>query len=264
MLKNSAILWIIAIIFTLSFVIYQKKTGPTYPVKGTKTINGYECTFKLIRSEDVGVDVPVVVSVQDSSITGYFRHKRFRSHDNWSSIPMVWENGSLVGKLPALSELAGKRIYEVYINNTSLTEVPVIIRFKGHVPRTILYPHILFMVIAMLLSTRTGLEALFRNISTYKMAYVTTVSLFVGGIILGPIVQKFAFDAYWTGWPWGHDLTDNKTIVAMILWFIAFFRLRSRPSSRWVVLTATLVLIAVYLVPHSALGSEFDYTAVSQ
>ncbi|MBC8213824.1 MAG: hypothetical protein ISR90_02850 [Candidatus Marinimicrobia bacterium] len=264
MLKNSAILWILAIIFTLSFVVYQKKTGPTYPVSGTKKISGHSISYKLLRSEDVNKDVGVEVSIADSSFAGFIRHKRFRSHDNWEDIPMVWANGKLAGTLPALSELAGKRIYEVFINNQSLTEEPVIIRFKGHVPLYILIPHILFMFTAMLLSTRTGFEALFRNISTYKMAYITTVSLFIGGIVLGPIVQKFAFDAFWTGWPWGHDLTDNKTIVAMIMWVIAFVRLRKNPQSRWVVLTATIVLIAIYLIPHSALGSEFDYTANGQ
>ena len=38
-------------------------------------------------------------------------------------------------------------------------------------------------------------------------------TLGLGGMILGPIVQKYAFGAYWTGIPFGHDLTDAKNLV---------------------------------------------------
>jgi hypothetical protein len=40
-------------------------------------------------------------------------------------------------------------------------------------------------------------------------------------MILGPVVQKFAFGEYWTGFPFGTDLTDNKTLIAFIGWIIA-------------------------------------------
>ncbi len=42
--------------------------------------------------------------------------------------------------------------------------------------------------------------------------------LVLGGFLLGPIVQKYAFGAFWTGWPFGEDLTDNKTAVAVLAW----------------------------------------------
>ncbi|MCK4406396.1 MAG: hypothetical protein KAV44_01845, partial [Bacteroidales bacterium] len=91
---------------------------------------------------------------------------------------------------------------------------------------------------------------------------ITTICLFIGGLILGPIVQKFAFDAFWTGWPWGHDLTDNKTIVAFIFWLIALIRLiKNKEKSGWA-LVASIVLLVIYLIPHSVLGSEIDYTQV--
>jgi hypothetical protein len=41
---------------------------------------------------------------------------------------------------------------------------------------------------------------------------------FVGGLILGPPVQLEAFGALWTGWPFGADLTDNKTLIAVLAW----------------------------------------------
>jgi uncharacterized membrane protein len=73
-------------------------------------------------------------------------------------------------------------------------------------------------------------------------------------------VQKYAFGAYWTGWPFGHDLTDNKTALAFIAWLIAVIKLRKNREARGWAIAAALVLLLVYLVPHSVLGSEIDHT----
>jgi hypothetical protein len=40
-------------------------------------------------------------------------------------------------------------------------------------------------------------------------------------MILGPVVQYYAFGEFWTGVPFGWDLTDNKTLVAVIFWALA-------------------------------------------
>lgn len=261
MLKKSSILWTIAIILTLVFIIYQRKTGPTYPVKGEKQINGSVVSYKFLRSYTVGKDVPVKISSTVQNLDIYFVHKRLMSDDDWSAkIPMKYNDGVYTGMLPALDEMAGKRVYKVYVNGEMITDDPIVIRFKGDVPAYVLIPHILLMFIAMLYSTRAGFEALFRNQNTYRYTLITTFSLLVGGIILGPIVQKFAFDAYWTGWPFGHDLTDNKTLAAMICWAIAWWKVRRNPTHKTWVIIAFAVLTIVYLIPHSMLGSEFDYS----
>ena len=263
MLKKSSVLWILSVILTLIFVIYQRKTGPTYPVKGEMQIAGSFIKYRFIRSQNIGIDVPIIIQASDPKTSGFFIHKRFKSNDNWSEkIPLIREGENIKGMMPALNELAGKREYLVYINDQPITETPIIIRFKGNVPAYILIPHILFMFAAMLVSTRTGFEALFRNISTYKLTLFTTICLFLGGMILGPIVQKFAFDAYWTGWPWGFDLTDNKTLIAMIMWTIALWKVRKNPENKGWVIAAFLILTIVYLVPHSVLGSEFNYSGL--
>ena len=87
----------------------------------------------------------------------------------------------------------------------------------------------------------------------------TFISLFLGGIVLGPIVQKYAFGAYWTGWPFGHDLTDNKTLVAFIFWAIAVFRMYKDRSKTGMAIAAMVILLMVYLIPHSMFGSELNY-----
>ena len=119
---------------------------------------------------------------------------------------------------------AGKVQYQVFINDTirnlkqAITPEPILIRYKGVVPDFVLIIHVIFMFGAMLLAARTAFSAFAKADDTYKLTLWTVAFLFIGGLILGPIVQKYAFDAYWTGWPFGTDLTDNKTIVALLVW----------------------------------------------
>lgn len=92
-----------------------------------------------------------------------------------------------------------------------------------------------------------------------KLTFWTLGLLVAGGAVFGPIVQWYAFDALWTGWPFGHDLTDNKIAVALAAWITAAIALyRSKNPKRWV-LGAAIVMFVTYLIPHSLLGSELDY-----
>ena len=176
---------------------------------------------------------------------------------------MVREGNVLTTKIP-FQPPAGKVEYKVSLykdgKQYQLTEEPIVIRFKGAVPIGVLTPHIFFMFISLLFGLRSGLEVLFRRKDTLFYVGVALFTVTIGGLILGPIVQKYAFDAYWTGWPFGHDLTDNKTLVIFIFWLIAWLRLRKKPTDIVWTIVAVLVMIVVYVIPHSVLGSEIDYT----
>ena len=94
----------------------------------------------------------------------------------------------------------------------------------------------------------------------FKLAFWTTGLLFLGGMILGPIVQKYAFGEFWTGVPFGFDLTDNKTLVTMVTWIVAaWLSIKKKHSARIWIIIAAIVLLLVYSIPHSMMGSELDY-----
>ena len=78
---------------------------------------------------------------------------------------------------------------------------PIVARFKGEVPAWLLILHIVFMFAAMLLAFRAGLEALRPGGSWQRFIPWTLAVTALGGLILGPLVQKYAFGAYWTGFP---------------------------------------------------------------
>jgi len=143
-------------------------------------------------------------------------------------------------------------------------EETLLIRFKDPVPLYFLVPHIICMFLALLVGVRTALGAIFHTESVKRLTWTTLTLMSVGGMILGPIVQKFAFGALWTGWPFGYDLTDNKTLIMWIVWVVAAVVLWKRPNPKdWAVrgaiFVAAVVMFAVYIIPHSLRGSELNY-----
>ena len=255
-------LWIIAIILTLASAYYQRITGPSYPLKGKFNINGRELVYNLERSHSSSEDFKLRIEITDPTVTGSVKWKRYKSFDEWRSISMINKDGSLEALIPK-QPAAGKIMYNVELTSGNrvieLTNVPVVMRFRGDVPAGVLIPHILCMFIMMLLSTRTGLEY-FSQAPRYKIyTFLTLVFVIAGGMILGPVTQKFAFGEFWTGVPFGFDLTDNKTLIALIAWIAGLWGVyKSKHPGRWILAAAVITLI-VFLIPHSVLGSEIDY-----
>lgn len=252
-----------AFVITVGSAYYQRTTGPTYELRGRVTIDETVYQYKLIRTYDGNDQAPVEIAVADPDVSGELKLRRYKSHDEWSTTTMVRQGDKLTGYIPH-QPMAGKVMYHVTLkkggNTFLLNEEPAIIRFKGFVPRGILIAHIIIIFLAMLFSTRTAFEVLFKLKYTYLYTWITLICLTIGGMILGPVVQKYAFDAYWTGWPFGHDLTDNKSLLAFIFWIVALaYQIWRREKKNWAVVAA-VVLFLVYIIPHSILGSEIDYT----
>ncbi len=244
--------------------IWQRSSGPTYPVAGSVKVGNNEIRYKMPRSHSGDASSVIKIKAPEG-ITGVVKYRRFKSHDEWSQRPMTREGENLTGGFTRLAP-AGKMMYIVYLKDVSGSFVPatpeaVVLRFKGDVPAWVLVPHILAMFLAMVAGLRAGFDALAKDGNPYKYCIWTLVLFAAGGLVLGPVVQKYAFDAYWTGWPFGKDLTDNKTLVSVLMWAWAAWRARKNPekAGKWVA-AAAAVMLAVYLVPHSMLGSEIDYT----
>jgi len=265
---KSLLLWLLALVITLGSAYYQRRTGPSYALRGHATVGAESISYRLPRSHEGEGDATIAIPVESTGITGQVAFRRYKSTDSWQVISMTRREGELTAALPHQPP-AGKIMYRVTLTAPgtepiALTRDPIIVRFTGEVPLGFLLTHIVLMFAAMLWSTRTGFEALARGSSVPTMALWTVILLFFGGMILGPVIQKYAFGAFWTGWPAGHDLTDNKTAVAFIVWVIALWRVRRQRDRRLGAVVAAVVLLAIFLIPHSVLGSEIDYTQMPE
>jgi hypothetical protein len=254
----------LAIVITLLAVIYQRTTGPTYPKKITVGVEeSNQVVVKFPRSqggtEGALVEIPKIEKEMSGSIT----YKRYPTDDPWTTLALKDEANRLTAILPSQPP-AGKLTYFLNLSikgkeqKIASEKEPIFIRFKGDVPTFILAPHIFFMFLSMLFSAWAFFEAIFNTESFVKIGRVTLGCLAFGGMVLGPIVQKYAFGVYWAGFPYDYDLTDNKLLIGVIAWLIGvLFTLKEK--KRWPVVFAAVVLIAVYSIPHSMGGSEYDY-----
>lgn len=263
-MNKKTIAWILAIVITILAAYYQRKTGPTHPKKATIELAGEKYSFNLIRTAITGKDARIKLNIPNESITGNITYRRYPTNDEFRVMQFKREGEKLIAALPSQPQ-AGKYEYYIELNNgknsvTIAKENTIKIRFRGDVPPSVLIPHIIIIFAAMLLSTAAGLFAYFR-LPKYKLyGSIAFFSLIVGGMIFGPLVQKYAFSAYWTGVPFGWDLTDNKTLIAVIFWTIAFFVNRKKDKPGWII-AAAIVLLIIFSIPHSMFGSELDYSS---
>lgn len=261
------LLWLLALAITLGIALYQRTTGPTYAVKDEVEVGRQNLTYNLKRTHGGMLDHEVRITVINPAIEGYLLWKRYKLDEPTKATRMKLDGIDLVGYLP-YQPPAGKLEYQVeLILDGERVIIPpqgsAVIRFKGHVPNGFLIPHIAIMFGALLVGMQTCISAFF-GLKVKKKAWVTLGLIVVGGLILGPIVQKYAFGAFWTGWPFGEDWTDNKTAVMALGWLAATWMLRGADSEkrgRWWAVAATVLMFAVYLIPHSYRGSELDYSA---
>jgi hypothetical protein len=249
--------WILALIITLASAYYQRISGPTYPDKGKHN----NISYKFDRSHSVSSDQIVEIN---SGYDSYLHWKRFKTSDEFRKVKMEKSGDRSIAYLPAQPP-AGKLEYFVTTeNNGKIMRLPpeenVVTRFKGDVPGFILIPHIILIFLAMLFSVRTGIEAVRNNGNFKKLTYATLIILALGGMIFGPITQLYAFGALWTGIPFGYDLTDNKTLFAFIGWLIASYAVLKNKKPKFWVIAAAILMFIIFLIPHSMLGSELDYS----
>lgn len=278
------LLWLLAVIITLAAVKFQRSTGPTKPLYEQFTVKGQTCETFLPRSWETTInnseasgdyeslnkklEIKINIDSLPADIEGMFVYRLYPGNGPADTLKAL-RNGSEFIVTMSAQPPAGKIAYNFILNNPSASDSTVskeiklggidgvILRFKSHVPVGVLIPHILLMFIAMLVSNYIGIAAFSKNINLNSSIIVLLFVFGAGGLILGPLVQNYAFGAYWTGWPFGSDLTDNKTLLAFIIWVAAWMFNRKKPR-RYLYIIAAVVMLLVYSIPHSTAGSEYD------
>ena len=284
--------WIVALLMAGSAMVYQRLTGPTHPMRGSFTIGDQSYDYKLLRSHETTAEAPIQIPSPGENVDAILSWRRYSSNpqknnEEYTNFAMkgksdpeifskeeIKEN-SVIGLLPR-QPAAGKVEYYLTLEEGDTSQrIPsnqnetVVLRYKDPVPNTVLIPHIVCMILTIICGMRAALAALFTPWCMRLYSWLALGFMTIGGMILGPIVQKYAFGEYWTGFPFGGDWTDNKTLVMWLAWLVActvigFSARKKEGPGRGVVVLAALVMTAVYIIPHSMGGSEADYELIDQ
>ncbi len=266
-MKRLILLWVFTIVVSGATMVYQKMTGPTYPVRFDIELGGASIKGRLPRSGDIHEDMKVAITVPNENVTAVMVWRRYPTSDEWTRTALVLEEGQLVTQVPKQG-MAGKVEYSVEFSHGGETltippEEAAVARFKGTVPSLVLVVHVICMIMGMLFSNAAGFDAFTGSHHLKTFSRFAFGFLMLGGMILGPVVQKYAFDAYWTGWPFGTDWTDNKLAIGALAWGLVMWRTWKSDSTnkagRWEAVFAMIVIFVVYGIPHSIHGSTLDY-----
>ena len=197
------------------------------------------------------------------------------------------ENGFFTGHLPDLEK--GNRLgyaFEVMVRDGALGDeesegqkslrLPgeegsfLTLKYKGEVSTLALILHVIFMFGAFFFMVESGLCAIpvFKGTEDKAMTAVmvrwVVIFTFIGGWPLGFILNYQRFGPVWEGFPFGYDITDNKTQLMLVIWAItvllslgSFFGKGEekdklgRKGFAIAVLMSTILSFLIFLVPHS-------------
>ena len=270
-------LWVLAVLLAGAAMIYQRSTGPTYEYRGYLEHEGEKYKYELLRSQETTQGAKIILpNISGVDFNASLHYKRYQTEDSITVAAFkLDENNQLMAQLP-VQPAAGKMEYfitgSIGGNDFTIPEIgekDIVLRYKDPVADSILIPHVLMMIIVIIFGVRAGLSAIFDHRSMRRLTAIAFFAMTIGGMILGPLVQKSAFGEYWTGFPLGGDFTDNKTLIMWVAWALALAIIGFKPKkkeaiSRAAVVTAAIVMIVVYLIPHSMGGSTLDYDQVDK
>lgn len=262
MLRN--ILYIIASLFICIFLaFFQRVTGPTYPVKGEIKKDDIHFNYKFPRSCEIAQKKCVVKIESKRDLGFHLLYKRYKVDEDFKKIDFKMGDNHFFAMIDDQYKPASKIEYNVYykVNNETfkINQKPIILRFKGKVNRFIIILHVFFMFLSLTLISYLFITALIEKKYSRVVFWINYLAMFLGGFILGPLLQKQAFGVWWSGFPFGYDMTDNKTLFSFLFWSYSAYQLYMKKDIRKYIIVSSIVSLISYLIPHSLFGSEYDY-----
>lgn len=270
--------FIIGALITLVCLSVARRLSRNNPedmtVSGGEIVMNHATVFEQVGGGrpviDLGVDSPSEVHVH--LIYGP------PGGDETAEVGMVaGDDGIWRGYLPEM-EKGSKLEYSFLLHSSDGTTLrlpeegasSILLKYKGHVSTFVLISHVIFMFAAFFFVIEAGLWAipLLKGEMEKKKVVVMMrwllLMTFIGGWPLGFILNYQRFGVVWEGFPFGYDITDNKTqvmffvwaIVALLVWgsFIGKNDEKDRVSAKGLavaVMASVFISLVIFLIPHS-------------
>lgn len=269
---------ILAVVVTLAVVFAARYFGPNRPFRVECTAGGVHYSHRTPRSHTG--DGPAVLRLEVKAPSGQetlptaVLAAKVKDTEVWHRYPPAREEAGPEGGRVLVYEVPHQppttRVFyrfEVRAGGASPVVLerdsgdPLMVKFKNPVPVWVWVPHVLCMfggfffliwcALIILLPARKDAPAV-----PVRPAWLSWTIMFIGGVPFGIAMNWYAFGVTWEAFPFGEDVTDNKTQVALVVWGVAALLLAIRKGqgkmTRVASVIAALVVLAIYLIPHSA------------
>ena len=274
----------LALLLTIAFLIFSRKTAAVRSVHETVQQHGILLEHNTVPKQ-VGDEIPEISArVQGASrVRLIYKIGKEGEYQSVEMSPKPGQEDVFAATIPhhPMSTIAwyfleavgrdGKGEAKVTLPQKNSGQVrPVRLKFEGVVPAYIIIPHVLCIFAAIFFAILTVFSAIDLKRGTgslrksVKLCGVTVFLLFLGFFPFGWAMNYFAFGVLWEAFPFGRDVTDNKSQIMILFWLVTLFLVKGtlwgKDDSRnlvsgsgyatWVFVSfvATLLILAI---PHS-------------
>lgn len=289
---------ILAILITLALLYVARRASQRQVPVVVETTSYGELTLShtcnhIFKGDNTTADLDVIVSgglVPEEAIIALYYEPRTTD---------AAKTGSQVARVEAITIPGQGLVYRVAVPNQGrgtefsyrfqledgsgriLASIPVEqnrdkpkqlwFRFEGNRSVVLLIVHIIGMFgsfVLMVMVLLTAFEDMKNQAVKIRLAKQTlwaTIILFLGTFPIGIWLEYQVYATYWTGIPFGRDITDSKALVIFIYWLVMLYLLRGSALSndprkdaigataaRWIAVVGVVLSLALYLVPHSS------------
>lgn len=274
---------LVAIIFTLLLLGFARKTTTVQSVHKTVEKSGilidHNTVPKKIGDGDAVISVKVIgakeVKLFYKIENGEFRSVNMGLKEGESDlfvafIPYQKKGTQAWYYIEARKQIGDTKLTVSLPDKNSPNFKPILLKFEGNVPPYIIVSHVfcnfagIFFSVLAIFST----VDLMRGKSTLKksvlFSLLTFIFLFTGFLLVGSALNSFAFGVMWEAFPFGSDITDNKSQIILLFWVVTLFLVKGTifgkdPSKNLVsektystmVIISFVVTVIMYLIPHS-------------
>jgi len=276
---------VIALILTLVFASAARRLSERKPELKVIENGGIKIEHTTVVEKVGGGEVDILAKISTlEPVHNYQINLVYRIGKNdFISLPMQPQKenpGLFSGVIPSQPKRT-KVYYYLSVVNRSKNELtlpdrvnqlnlPFMIKFKGQVTPAVLIAHaiamfvgifFIFMVLFYDIDLLRGKDVL-KDVG--NLSLLATFFIFLGGMPLGWWVTYQTLGVLWEGIPIGWDITDSKTLIIFLYWFILLYLMKGtilKKNSKLnavgekplaiLVLMGVILAFLLYLIPHS-------------
>jgi hypothetical protein len=275
---------LVSIFFTIILSSFARRTTMVRSVHKVVEQDGIVIDHNTVPKQ-AGDEIPVITAKVTGTSQVSLLYK-IGETGQFQSVPMNPQTGEenvFVASLPHYPKATKAWYYIEATKGTDNGEIkvilpdkttsafkPVLLKYEGKVPTYIVIPHVLcnfgaifFMVLTLFsaLDVRKGRKALK---DTVQYPLITFILMFLGFVPFGIAMNHFAFGVIWEAFPFGKDVTDNKSQIILLCWLITLFLVKgtlfgkgeqknfvSERGYSTSVIISFIITVAMYAIPHS-------------
>jgi hypothetical protein len=237
---------VVAFFFTLLLLFFTRKTTAVRSVYKLVEQGGVQIEHFTVPKQ-VGDEIPVIsAKVKGASkVNLVYKIGKEGQYIFVDMSPILGEENSYEASIPlhpngmkawyyleATSELGVGGVKVTLPERNSGEVKPIRLKFEGKVPAYVVIPHVFSIFAAFFFATLTLFSAIDlrrRKITLSKsvrLCAVTFLLLFIGFFPFGWAMNYFAFGVLWEAFPFGKDVTDNKSQIMFLFWLVTLFTVK--------------------------------------